>query len=396
MARKVNAVPGRIKVLSVIGTVGLGGSERQLYLLMKHIDRQVFDPHVLVFNRIGVDVLEPAFQQAGVALHWIPPDCTGIYRRTRFITGLLKDLKPHIVHSWTAHDNPYAAVCGGLSGTPLRLGSIRTSLKAPSFSELPAAYRWASLHSTGKLVVNSQSLVEELQAAGLAESKLYRLPNCVEISPLPEQPRLPADLGIAPGRRVIAMVANLHATKNHFMFIDALAQVADEFPDVLGLIVGQPIPSEPEMPERLQAAIHTHRLERRVILAGLRSDVPELLPACYAFCLTSYTEGLSNALMEAMAAGLPVVATRVNGAPELVREGETGYLVPPDDVTSLAAYLRFLLSNPEAAHRMGQAGRQRMLDHFSPQQVTRQIEAFYQAGLGCIAPASSGSREPAN
>jgi glycosyltransferase involved in cell wall biosynthesis len=119
-----------------------------------------------------------------------------------------------------------------------------------------------------------------------------------------------------------------------------------------------------------------------VILAGFHPHPPALLPRCYALCLPSDSEGMPNAVLEAMAAGLPVAATRVGGVPQLVADGVTGWLVEPGDLDGLAAALRRLLDDPAAARRMGQAGRQRAQADFSTSAVVPRLEAFYHGWLG--------------
>jgi glycosyltransferase involved in cell wall biosynthesis len=115
-----------------------------------------------------------------------------------------------------------------------------------------------------------------------------------------------------------------------------------------------------------------------VVFAGHRTDVPEILQALDIFVLPSNWEGLPNAVLEAMAAGLPVVATRVGGVPEVVVEGQTGILVPPRDPNALADALLTLLRDPNLRRRMGQAGRQRVQEYFSVDQMVSKTETLYE------------------
>src|SRR5256886_4183628 len=118
-------------------------------------------------------------------------------------------------------------------------------------------------------------------------------------------------------------------------------------------------------------------LGERVVFAGFRLDVPEILAEVAVSVLPSLSEGLSNVLLESMAAGAPVVATRVGGNPEVVEDGETGLLVPPRDPAALAQAICRLLDSPELASRFGQAGRERVIKSFSLERMVQKTESLY-------------------
>jgi glycosyltransferase involved in cell wall biosynthesis len=129
----------------------------------------------------------------------------------------------------------------------------------------------------------------------------------------------------------------------------------------------------------VEAKVREAALEDRLILTGARSDVPQILAALDIFVMTSDTEGLPNAVMEAMASGLPVVATRVGGTPELVAEGETGHLVPPGRREPLLEALRALVADRALRRRMGEAGRIRIAAEFTLQRMVAGTRAVYDS-----------------
>jgi glycosyltransferase involved in cell wall biosynthesis len=175
----------------------------------------------------------------------------------------------------------------------------------------------------------------------------------------------------------VAVIGNLWPVKGHRTLVEAVARLPADFQDLRFLCAG-------EGPERdyLAGRIAELGLGDRVILLGHRLDVPAILARAQAACLCSSAEGLSNALMEAMASRLPVVATQVGGNPELVRDGENGSLVPYGDVEALARALAELLSAPEQAREMGLRGRRRVESELSMERMADGHGALYRRALG--------------
>jgi glycosyltransferase involved in cell wall biosynthesis len=373
-----------LRIVYLIGQLGLGGSERQLYLLLKHMDKTRFELHVVVFNPSPNYTFDDELGKVGIAIHTIPPACRGIAHRMIWIFQLLRRLRPDVVHSWSIHDNVYAGIVGKLAGVPIRLGSVRDSLVSPEFLEFSPLVRWLILHTVQSHLVNSVSIEEEMKAAGVASKRICTLPNCVDTSPLPDVAVLQE---VPYGARIVGMVANLHRKKNHLMFVRGLAQVLPEFPNVYGVIIGQPLPEyDPELPGRIRTEIISHGMQDRILHLGFHTNVPALLPGFEIFCLPTNFEGTPNVILEAMAAGLPVIATRVSGIPHIVEHGVTGLLIEPGDVNDLVKALRTLLGDPQKAQQMGVAGRTRVEMKFSCETVVPHFEDYY---FGLMDPASA-------
>jgi glycosyltransferase involved in cell wall biosynthesis len=171
---------------------------------------------------------------------------------------------------------------------------------------------------------------------------------------------------------VVGTAARLVPIKGVLDLVRAFAVVRAEVADVRLEIAG----SGPERP-RLEHEIDVLRLAGAVKFLGWRPDLPQLLPSWDIFALASFDEGFGIAALEAMAAGLPVVATAVGGVPELVSDGNTGFLVPRGDVAALAARLRVLLLDPERRLAMGAAGRARARAEFSIERMVSAVAAVY-------------------
>ena len=364
-----------IRIVYLIGQLGLGGSERQLYLLLKHMDKTRFELHVVVFNPSPNYTLDDDLHKAGVRVHAIPNEVKGILARMFWIYGLLRRLKPHVIHSWSIHDNIYAGLVGWLARVPRRLGSVRGSLASQDFLRFPYLVRWLILHSVQGHLVNSEAIAAQMRAMHIPTERICILTNCVEINSFESSACLD---GIPADARVVGMVGNLRSEKNYPMFVRGMAQILPEFPDVYGIMVGQPVlASDPDVPRQIQEELEKLGVHDRVRMFGFHSNVPALLPGFDIFCLTSDFEGTPNAVLEAMAAGLPVIATRVGGIPHIVRDGETGFLIEPGDVMGLADALRELLREPQRARRMGAAGRQRAEAEFSCGVIVPRFEQYY-------------------
>ena len=189
---------------------------------------------------------------------------------------------------------------------------------------------------------------------------------------------LQAPLPLPAGAPAVAVIGNLWPVKGHRTLVEAVSRLPAELRHVRFLCAG-------EGPEReaLTARIAQLGLSERVLLLGHRLDVPALLLRAQAACLCSSAEGLSNGLMEAMAARLPVVATRVGGNPELIHEGENGFLVPYGNAEALAGRLTALLSAPEQAREMGARGRHRVEAELSAERMADGHGRLYRRALGC-------------
>lgn len=381
----------RIKIVFLIGQLGLGGSERQLYLLLKHLDKDLFECHVIVFNPSPYVVLNETLERAGVKVWPVPLDCRGVWQRIHFLYYVFKRLIPDIVHSWSMHDNPYASVVGWMAGVPVRLGSMRDSPFSPSFKNMPATYRFLTLHSTSKIVVNAQAILHELMVKGYRPDRVVVIPNSVETESSKEfSTSTVSDLSpfsINNDNRIVGIVANLHSKKNHLMFVEVIARVLPNFPDVRGLIVGQPIHKEPDLADKISYRIKELNLDGKIIMGEFHSDIQALMYRLTIFCLTSTHEGMPNVLLEAMAAARPVVATKVGGVPELVKDGVTGFLVDSGDVDGFARAVKSLLADPALAEKMGLAGRERVEREFGCEKAAQRFTNFYldaltQKGLG--------------
>jgi glycosyltransferase involved in cell wall biosynthesis len=179
-------------------------------------------------------------------------------------------------------------------------------------------------------------------------------------------------LGVPPESPVVGNVAALADHKDHATLIAAAALVRVKRPDVRFVIAG-----EGALRAALEAQVESLGLRSHVIFAGFRNDLDALLPSFTVFCLSSHMEGLGTSLLDAMAFGLPVVATAAGGIPEAVADGVTGRLCPPRDPKAMAEALVDLLGNPALRQAYGASGRERFLARFSARRMVDETLAVY-------------------
>ena len=177
---------------------------------------------------------------------------------------------------------------------------------------------------------------------------------------------------------MIGIVANLKKVKNHLLLLQAFAGVVEENKRVKLLVVGQGFKGEADNTEdELRRFVNNRQLAENVSFLGYRTDIPELLKVMDVFCLTSLREGLPIGLIEAMAAGLPVIGTNVDGIRDVIAPDVDGILVEPRDVTGLTGALTRLIGDPAWRLRLGRGGREKAERKYSLRRCVREYEQLF-------------------
>jgi glycosyltransferase involved in cell wall biosynthesis len=242
-------------------------------------------------------------------------------------------------------------------------------------------YRLGSRWVNGLVAVSEdvkKSILETMN--GIPADKISVILNCVDVSrygQVTNRSALRMGLGFAETDHLMALVATFKRQKGHKVLLEAAAELIPQFPNLHILLVG-----DGELRDELQAIARDLNLDRNVHFLGMCSDIPEILAASDSFVLPSLWEGLPMALIEAMASGLPVIATDVSGTRQVVVPGETGILVVPGDAQELASAITEFLTNPARAHAMGTHARQRVERLFSAQKQAREYVSLFEQALG--------------
>ncbi len=226
-----------------------------------------------------------------------------------------------------------------------------------------------------RILTVSDAIRNILISDGICPERIETVYSGIDIASFPESPdRVSAreSLGIRPGTRVIGMVGALADHKDPLLFLEAARRVSESMENIVFMLVGAG-----RLWETLRAAHARSGLGDRFRLTGFQTDVRRFLAAFDLFCMTSREEGLCTSILDAMAMRLPVVATRAGGIPEAVQDGTTGLLANIGDPESVAAHIRSLLSDPDRARHMGDAGRRRVETIFDIRQTAESTARAY-------------------
>lgn len=299
------------------------------------------------------------------------------------MSRLVRRLRPDIVHAHDAHALALAA--SGLAfigGGPRLVASRRVDFHV---RRNPLS-RW-KYRRVDRFLCASDAIRRMLLDDGAAAGNAVVVHEGVDVDAIAELPALDVhrELGLPAGAPIVGNVAALAPHKGQRHLVDAAAQVAAEVPEARFVIVGSG-----ELRDTLDAQIARLGLEGHVILTGFRTDALALLKGFDLFVMSSVTEGLGTSVLDAMAGGRAVVATRAGGIPESVVDGETGLLVPPRDPDALASAILRLLPDPARRRALGQAGRERVRARFSAARMVAETAAVYHDLAGDRAVPDAG------
>ncbi len=185
------------------------------------------------------------------------------------------------------------------------------------------------------------------------------------------------EFGIAENENIVGLIGNINPEKGHEYFISAAQTIKNKFPRVKFLVVGKKLETQEQYWQELQSMISRLKLADDVILTNYRTDIPQILNLMDVFVLASTSEAAPIAVLEAMACGKPIVATRVGGVPELVIDGETGIVVTPGDPEAIAETVLYFLNHVEKVNEMGSKGRLRAIERFDLSVCTKRHEQIY-------------------
>lgn len=370
---------GRKKILYLNHCMAMGGIENMIVDFTRLLPADEFEPHVAVFE--GGGSLEAALKERHVPVHWLDKhegiDLGLVFRLRR----LLQSQGFQVVHSNNYSAWLYACVASrGLR----RLTHVHTEHSGvDSFRRRYTAERWLSRFTTHVVAVSKHVHDVMIDEIGISPQRVRLIYNGVDTTRFCPSPQgresMRRNLQIPPDVVVIGIVARLARIKNHEILIRAYAKLhAAPGKKTRLVIVG-------DGPERagLEEMSRQFGISADVLFLGERRDTPELLNAFDIYILPSLSEGMNLTLLEAMGAGLPVVASRVGGNVEIVEDGNTGYLFPSGNVDALSELFGRLVSEPERRARMGQSGRERVLRQFDQRAMMQHYLSLYRgAGAG--------------
>jgi len=358
-------------VLHLSSTSGPGGAETIVKKLASSLDPRGFRSIVCLFRR---GWLYDATRELGIPMSVIGIDGALDLRWARAFAALVRNERVAVIHTHEFTANAYGSLMGQILGVPV-VATVHGKSYYADRLKRRMAYRYVSRVS--RMVAVSEDLKRFIvRRAGVAEHRVSVVYNGVDASEPPPAERssaIRAELRLDGYEHVIGAVGSLYPVKGHIHLIRALPEILRASPRTLLLLVG-----EGELEQTLKAEAAKLRLGEHVRFLGFRSDVPALLSLLDVFVLPSLSEGLSMALLEAMAAGKPVVVTRVGGNPEVVIDGDTGFLIDAESPESISHRVLQLLSDKAQAARMGERGRRRAHERFSFRATVDQYQRYYE------------------
>jgi len=356
-------------ILYVCDFNGPGGTQTHLLHLLAGLDRRRFRPALATLN------LDPRLAERLEALEVTVTNLglrgavrLSTWRAVRKLAAAARRERTALVHGFLFQGNLLAAAVS-LLGRTRCVTSVRN---------VDAGKRWRDrrlsrmAHARAARVVFNSKLVRDftLRREGISPEKAVVIFNGVEDCSLAPPPRTGA------GPRIVC-VASLREKKGHRHLLDALSRLRPRYPDLRLLLAG-----EGPLREPLERMAGSMGLAGAVEFLGHRPDVASVLASADIFVMSSLEEGMPNALLEAMSAGLPPVVTRVGGNEEVVGEGEAGLLVPAADPAALASALDSLLGDEERRRRMGSAARRRFEQNFTIDRMIAAYQSLYDEVLG--------------
>lgn len=370
-----------LKILYIVPTLDRGGSERQLVELAKGLNRERFVPVVCCLSQEGP--LQPELIQSGIKVKTVPMrglsvpyDLMKVIRRFGELVEFMRWERPELVHGFLFHGYILGAFAARLARVPIVISSRRSLGRFKAHKRHYLFLERIANRLTDLVIANSDAVRQDvIRQERLPAEKVMVIHNGLELSRfcVPPDERLRQSLQLSDGAPVVGIVANFIHYKGHDCFLESWSWVLRSFPDGVAILVGDGPLRRP-----LETKVEAMGLSKRVRFLGSRQEVPALLALMDLVVHPSLEEGLPNAVLEAMAAGKPVVAAAVGGNPEAVVHGETGLLVPPGDSQALSRAMLWLLEHPAEAARYGEAGRRRVGERFGLSPMLRQYEAAYE------------------
>ncbi len=381
------AAAGRIRVLRVIARLNVGGPALHTTLLTERLEPARYDSWLATGTEGPEEGNYLALHRAPAARVLHVPGLrrelrgAGDARALAGLVALMRRLRPHVVHTHTAKAGALGRLAAWLARVPVVCHTFHGHVFRGYFRAGPArgflAIERALARRTHALIAVSDTVRRELLAMGVGDPARFRVvPLGLDLEGFASadalRGALRAELGLSPEAPLVGIVARLVPIKRHPMFLHAAAAVTRACAAARFLIVG-----DGEDRSRLEGLAAELGLGDRVRFLGWRRDLARVYADLDVVVLTSASEGSPVSLIEGMAAGRAIVATRVGGVPDLVEDGVTGALVPPEAPAALAAAVTRLLADPERRRALGKAGREHVLPRFGAERLVADIDRLY-------------------
>lgn len=369
----------KITVMHLINSYSLAGAENLVFDLVTKMDKGKF---TILLCSIGNGKKEVKDKICtGMKANEIntlslnKPPCKKRLSSILKLHRFLKENQVDILHSHCPSPDFYGKFAAFLARIPLVFSTIHnvqgySALHENILNHLTT--RYVAISETVKQYATSQLKI--------SPTKIEVIYNAVDIDKFTgisvDRKLLLKKLGIPDGRKIVTTIGRVTEQKGHSYLIEAAEEVLKELPNVHFLIVGDEL-AQPDLSKDLKKKVKTKKLQDNILFAGVRTDIPEILSITDIFVLPSLWEGLPVALLETMAAGIPIIATSVGSNPEIVTDGVNGFLVPPRDSFTLEKRIKELLFDTERTRRIGAQGKKTIRKSFAINLMVHGYEQLY-------------------
>ena len=363
-----------MQILEVIDGLTVGGAEKMVLTLSRlFVERQI-SVSVVSFDPDWDAPYSIELRKLGVPVHHLTGKLFNLCRIERLVR-LIRESRAEVVHTYLSYANIVGTIAAKMAGVPV-IASLRSISMEPYHPVRARIETWLMKHACDIVMANGFSVAQAHQPR-LRDKKIQVIQNAIGITSLPsrdERIALRKELIGNPDRPLIISVGRLSPPKGYDTLIEAFSQVVLSFPEAALVIVG-----DGELRSFLEETIVRFNLQNSIYLIGERSDIMRILPAADIYVSSSHWEGMSVAILEAMAAGLPVIATRVGDAQWVLTE-QTGILIEPRIAREISQSITKLLDNKPLQLQYGRMARKRIETEYSLDRwCDRMLELYAKA-----------------
>ncbi len=360
------------RILYVIDDLGLGGAQRQLTALVRGLSKDRYQPFVVSLSESKRDYAS-SMEEARVPLRMLPQSGKWDLRCLGSLVRMMKEIRPQLVHTWLFTADLYGRLAAWCTQVPVVVSAVRSVEPWKPWHHVLTDRLLKS--TTDAFTVNAQAIARVLEAReGIPPEKIHTIYNGIDLETFSScrDGELRRSLSLPEDTPLVGIIGRLSPEKGHEIFLKAAAQVSRPLPQVHFLVVGSGA-----LEEKLRRQARLLQIAPKVHFLKGRPEIGPIFAALNLVVVSSLYEGCSNVVLEAMACGLPVVATRVGGNPEVIDDGETGLLVPSGDSARLSRAVEELLRDPVRAQALGERARLQVQQRFGLPAMVRKMERLY-------------------
>ena len=369
-----NPRAGPLRVCMLLPKLQVGGAEVQALDLAKHLDTSRFAVSMCCFNRGDREMERDVERYVGPVFY------IGFRWRTApaAFTRLVRYLRRwhfDVLHCHLPLADSIGRLAGAVAGVPVL---VTTEHGKNLWKKRPylVLERMLNRYTDMRICVSRDILDIRRRREGTPTGKLVYIPNAIDPDVFKQSGKgraaVLAEFGWPPDSDLVVSVGRLVVEKNYPLLVEAIARLRERFPKIKYLLAGAG-----DCAGRIRDRIESHGAADSIALAGSRSDISDILAAADVFVLSSIREGLPVSLLEAMASGTAIASTSVGGIPEVIQDGKTGLLVPPEDAAALAGAIGTLLGDDELRRTLGMEARKVVEEGFSIKQIAERIGELY-------------------